>query len=194
MSIDGLGCVKFVQMEFLRHFLNQPNKVVVDCNDSMRQNNKSFSRVAYGILQQEPPKDLQKGQELGHKIFALGTDLKHMRVTVKALSKLDELDEIPSKIDWLEGKKLMWALKPTMLALIQHKFFGETCKGIRLLVASCLIYIMKLTGVFKLIVETFQDLDNSAGSTFGKKLEVLEITAMTSTYEIMFDLECDDLI
>ena len=45
-----------------------------------------------------------------------------------------------------------------------------------------------------MIVETFQDLDNSAGSTFGKKLEILEAMAMTGTYEIMFDLECDGLI
>ena len=48
--------------------------------------------------------------------------------------------------------------------------------------------------VFSLVVGTFQDLDNSAGSTFGKKLGVLEFMAMTKTYEIMFDLECDGLI
>jgi len=48
--------------------------------------------------------------------------------------------------------------------------------------------------VFKLIVETFQDLDNCADSTFGKKLDILEVMAMTRTYEIMFDLECDGLI
>ena len=48
--------------------------------------------------------------------------------------------------------------------------------------------------VFRLIVETFQDLDNNQGPTFGKKLQVYEIMAMTSTYEITFDLECDDLI
>lgn len=32
------------------------------------------------------------------------------------------------------------------------------------------------------------------GPTFGKKLKILEIMAMTRTYKIMFDLECDDLI
>ena len=48
--------------------------------------------------------------------------------------------------------------------------------------------------VFKLMVETLRDLDNSVGPTFGKKLQVLEIMAMTRTYEILFDLEGDGLI
>ena len=46
----------------------------------------------------------------------------------------------------------------------------------------------------RLIRETFQDLDNNAGSTFGKKLEILGSMATFETYVIMFDLECDDLI
>jgi len=48
--------------------------------------------------------------------------LKHMRVTVKALFKLDELDALLFEVNQLEGKKLLWALKPTMLALIQPEF------------------------------------------------------------------------
>ena len=43
-------------------------------------------------------------------------------------------------------------------------------------------------------VETFQDLDNNVGSTFGMKLEILGSMATFETYVIMFDLECDDLI
>lgn len=48
--------------------------------------------------------------------------------------------------------------------------------------------------VFRLIVETFQDLDNSEGPTFGKKLEILEGMTLVTYYDIMFDLESDDLI
>jgi len=44
------------------------------------------------------------------------------------------------------------------------------------------------------MVETLRDLDNSMDPTFGKKLQVLEIMAITRTCEIMFDLECNDLI
>ena len=48
--------------------------------------------------------------------------------------------------------------------------------------------------IFRLIVGTFRDLDNCAGSTFRKELKVLEVMAMTRTHEIMFDFECDGLI
>jgi len=63
------------------------------------------------------------------------------------------------------------------------------------LISSILPYdddIMKV--VFRLIVETFQNLDNTVGPTFGKKLEILEIMAMVRSYHIMFGLECNDLI
>lgn len=109
-----------------------------------------------------------------------------MRFTWKVFFKLEELDELLSKIDQWEGKKLMWVLKPTMLALIQPEFLEEPCEGIKLLVASCLSNIMRLTApippfndnvmrrIFRLIVETFRDLDNTVGHTFGKKLWILE--------------------
>ena len=143
---------------------------------------------------------------IGHRIFSLGTDLKHMKMTWRVLSKLDELNELLSKISQEEGKKLIWALKPAMLALIQPKFLEEPCEGVRLPVALCLNNIMKLIApiapysddvirrIIRLIVETFQDLDNSAGSTFRKKLDILGSMATFETYIIMFDLECDDLI
>jgi len=148
---------------------------------------------------------VQKGQEIRHKILALGTDLKHTTVTWKVIFKPDELDALLSEVN-LEGKKLMWVLRPAMLALIQHKFLEEPREGVRLPVASCLSNIIRLTApiapynddvitqFFKMIVETIEDLDNSADSTLGKKLEVLEIMTLTRTYEVMFDLECNDLI
>ena len=97
----------------------------------------------------------------------LGTNLKHMKVTWKVLFKLDELDALISEVNQLGGKKLIWALRPDMLALIQAKFLEEPCEGDRLPVASCFSNIMRLTApippfnddvmrrVFKLIVETF---------------------------------------
>ena len=128
---------------------------------------------------------MQEELGVGHKSFALGIDLKHMKMSWRVLSKLDELNELLSKISQEDGKKLIWALKPAMLAFVQPKFFEEPCEGVTLPVAACLCNIMKLTApiapynddvmrrIIKLIVETFQDLDNSTGSTFGKKLEIL---------------------
>ena len=51
-----------------------------------------------------------------------------------------------------------------------------------------------MKSIFRLIVGTFQDLYNYASCTFGRKLKVLEAMAMTQTYEVMIDLECDGLI
>ena len=93
-----------------------------------------------------------------------------------------------------------------MLALVQARFLEHSSERVKLIVASCFSDILRITTpfppynddimkrIFRLIVGTFQDLDNCAGSTFGRKLKVLEVMAMTQTYEVMFDLECDDLI
>lgn len=90
-----------------------------------------------------------------------------------------------------------------MLALIQHKFLEHPYVGVKLLVASFLSSIMMLIipippysdglmrRVFGLIVETFQDLDNSEGHTFGKRLEILEVMVLVRPYDLMFELECD---
>ena len=86
-----------------------------DTHPETKQKSRPLSRGIYAILQREQSKDVQKGQEIGRKLFTLGTDLKHMKMTRRVLSKLDEL---LSKISQLEGKKLIWALKPAMLALI----------------------------------------------------------------------------
>lgn len=40
---------------------------------------------------------------------------------------------------------MLWALKPTMLALIKPKFLEYPCEGVTLPVASCLSSIMMLT-------------------------------------------------
>jgi len=45
-----------------------------------------------------------------------------------------------------------------------------------------------------LIVESFQELDNAMGPTFGKRLKILEVMAAVKSFDIMLDLECNDLI
>lgn len=72
-----------------------------------KPNNKPFSRGIYAILQKGQPKDLQEELGIGHKILARGTDLKYMKMTWRVLSKLDELNELLSKISQEEGKKLI---------------------------------------------------------------------------------------
>ena len=71
--------------------------------------------------------------------------MKHINITWRILSKLKEIDELLSKVKQTDGRKLIWALKPCMLALIQPKFLEEPCEGFRLPVASSLSNIMRLT-------------------------------------------------
>ena len=93
-----------------------------------------------------------------------------------------------------------------MFALVQARFLEHPSERVKLIAASCFSDILRITTpfppynddimkrIFRLIVGTFQDLDNFADSTFGRKLKVLEVMAMTQTYGFMFDLECDGLI
>ena len=83
-----------------------------------KPNSRPFSKEISAILQKGQPKYLQGTLEIGHKIFALGTDLKHMKMSWRVLSKLEEFNELLSTINQAEEKKLIWALKPTTLALI----------------------------------------------------------------------------
>ena len=110
-----------------------------------KQNSRPLSRGICAILQKGQPKDLQEELGIGHKISDLGRELKHMRATWRMLYKLDELDTLLSEMKQSEGRKLIWALKPAMLALIQPKLLEEPCEGVSLLVASCLSSVMRLT-------------------------------------------------
>ena len=43
-------------------------------------------------------------------------------------------------------------------------------------------------------METFQDVDNGESPNFGKRLEIVEFMALVRSYDLMFELECDNLI
>lgn len=143
-------------------------------------------------------------KEVGNWLYALGMDFKSGK-SENDFPMLEKLESYLSKVqqsDW----SLNWALEPSMLALVQARFLEHPRERVRLIAASCFSDILRIVAPFppnnddvmkrisRLMVATFQDFDNSASCTFGKKLKVLEIMAMTRTYELMFDLECDGLI
>ena len=63
---------------------------------------------------------MKEGQRRGVKLFALGSKLKQTKLVID-LHKLEELDICLSKLGQPEWKKLSWALKLSMLALIQPR-------------------------------------------------------------------------
>ena len=141
---------------------------------------------------------------MGQWLYAPGIDLKSGR-SENDFPMLEKLESCLSKVeqsDW----SLNWALEPSMLALVQARFLEHPSERVKLIVASCFSDILRITApfppynddimkiIFRLIVGTFLDLYNCAGSTFGRKIKVLEAMAMTRTYEVMIDLECDGLV
>ena len=90
-----------IEVSSLNHHASEDQKT--------KQNSRPLSREICAILQKGQPKDLQGTLEMGHKIFALGTDLKHMKMSWRVLAKLEEFNELMSTIDQAEGKKLIWA-------------------------------------------------------------------------------------
>lgn len=87
---------------------------------------------------------MNEGQGRGAKLFALGSELQRTKSAIN-LHKLEELDTCLSKVGQREWKELSWALKPSMLALIQPKLWQHPCEEVRLTVASCLNTIIVLT-------------------------------------------------
>ena len=73
--------------------------------------------------------------------------MKILEVIVKALLKLEKLDSLLYEVNQSDWRSLNWALKPSMLALIQPKFLEHPCEGVRLIVASCLCEIIKLASL-----------------------------------------------
>lgn len=116
-------------------FINSLNKLAAIIN-------KTFSKKILGMLQQRQP---QKEHELGPTIYSLGTDLSFMGVRTKSLIKLEKLASLFSKVHQSDGKNLVWALKPAMLALVQHNYLKHPYIGVKLLVAYYLNGIIMLT-------------------------------------------------
>lgn len=61
------------------------------------QNDRPFSKGVHAILQLEQIKDLQKELEVGNWLYALGSDLENMKMTMKTLFNLEKLDSHHSK-------------------------------------------------------------------------------------------------
>ena len=116
-------------------FINFLNKLATKFNIS-------FSKGILTLLQQEHP---QKENELGYKIYAFGKDFRFMGFSIKAFFKLEQLASLLSKVDQIDGKSLIRALKPAMLALVQHMYLENPCIGVKLLFISFLSSIVMLT-------------------------------------------------
>ena len=111
-----------------------------------------------------------------------------------------------SKVGQSEWKKLCWALKPSMLALIQPKLWEHPDEEVRLTISSCLNRVISLTSpllpynndlmtdILQLIVEALQGLNNIMCPTYQKWCIILKLMAEFRFGTFMLNMECDELI
>lgn len=97
-------------------------------------------------------------------------------------------------------------MQPFLKAIVRPELLKHQDKDVKLLVASCLCEITRITApeapysdeilkdVFGLIVGTFSGLSETSGPSFGRRVIILETLARYRSCVVMLDLECDDLV
>ncbi|GMH05225.1 hypothetical protein Nepgr_007065 [Nepenthes gracilis] len=146
-------------------------------------------------------------QKLQQQLKELGSKLENPPTAKDALLKLlkngaavlSELDQSPSA-------SVLESMQPFLKAVVKPELLRHQDKDVKLLVASCLCEITRITApeapysddimkdIFGLIVGTFSGLNDTNGPSFGRRVIILEMLARYRSYVMMLDLECDDLV
>ncbi|KAJ7946452.1 Sister chromatid cohesion PDS5-like protein [Quillaja saponaria] len=146
-------------------------------------------------------------QKLQQQLKEVGSKLETPPSTKDALIKLlkqavaclSELDQSPSA-------SMLESMKPFLNAIVKPEFLKHQDRDVKLLVATCVCEITRITApeapydddvlkdIFQLIVGTFSGLSDTSGSSFGRRVVILETLAKYRSCVVMLDLECDDLV
>jgi len=136
--------------------------------------------------------------ELGKRLAQ--TSLKKdtlLKLLKQAASSLSEVNQSPT---------LRSVLGPINDVLVQATFLRHKDKDVRLLVSACFSEMMRilapdppysddvLKDIFKLFVSTFEELDETEGSYFARRVSILETIAKMRCCVIMLDIDCEDLV
>ena len=179
------------------------NHTSIDQNDS--KSRRPFSKRVHLILQRKQLGEVKEGQRRRSNLFALGFELQQTKSAID-LHNLEELDTFLSKVGQPEWKKLSWALKQSMLALIQPKLWEHPDEEVKLTISSCLSRVVALTSpllpynndlmtnILQLIVEALQGLNNIMCPTYQKQCRIFKLMENFSFGTFMLNMECDELI
>lgn len=136
--------------------------------------------------------------ELGKRLAQ--TQLKKdtlLKLLKQAASSLSEVNQSPT---------LRSVLGPINDVLVQAAFLRHKDKDVRLLVSACFSEMMRilapdppysddvLKDIFKLFVSTFEELDETEGPYFARRVSILETIAKMRCCVIMLDIDCEDLV
>eukprot|EP00253_Pinus_taeda_P014590 PITA_14590 len=93
-----------------------------------------------------------------------------------------------------------------MQALVMPNILRHRHKDVKILVATCISQIMRITApnvlycddilmeIFELIVVTFRGLDQIHSPSFERRVKILETVAKVKLSVLMLDMQCDDII
>lgn len=128
-------------------------------------------------------------------------------------SSLDELLPLLDKIftclldvEQSPPASMQNALSPLMTALVDGKLVKHSDTDVKVAVAACISEITRITApdapydddqmkeVFKLIVSSFENLDDDSSRSYSKRTSILETVAKVRSCVVMLDLECDSLL
>lgn len=162
---------------------------------------KEFNGTFYGVHL----RDIWKEMKIGNELCCLGWQLEQ-KITSSMLAELNEINSYLSRIDQADCRLFNWAMQPTMVALVQHRFMNHPLRDVRLAVASCLSEITRITTpiisytehiwrqVLQLMVDSLDGLKDDRGFAFGKHLKILELMANTRVFSHMLNLGYDEMI
>ncbi|CAH2046001.1 unnamed protein product [Thlaspi arvense] len=112
---------------------------------------------------------------------------------------LSELEQSPPAA-------VLKSIQPFLDAVIKPEILKHQDKDVKLLVASCVSEITRITApeapysdnimkdIFQLIVSAFSGLNDVGGPSFGRRVVILETVAKYRSCVVMLDLECNDLV
>ncbi|KAG7536034.1 Armadillo-type fold [Arabidopsis suecica] len=137
----------------------------------------------------------------------LGSKLDLTPVSKDSLLKLlKEAAVCLSELEQSPPPAVLKSIQPFLDAVIKPEILNHQDKDVKLLVASCVSEITRITApeapysdnimkdIFQLIVSAFAGLNDVSGPSFGRRVVILETVAKYRSCVVMLDLECDDLV
>lgn len=147
------------------------------------------------------------GEKLEQQLKEVGSKLETPPSTKDSLVKLlKQAATCLSELNQSPPASILGAMQPFLNAIVQPVLLKHQDKDIKLLVATCICEITRITApeapysddvlkdIFQLIVGTFSGLKDTGGPSFGRRVVILETLAKYRSCVVMLDLECDELV
>ncbi|XP_019095474.1 PREDICTED: sister chromatid cohesion protein PDS5 homolog A-like [Camelina sativa] len=146
-------------------------------------------------------------QKPAEQLNEFGSKLDLTPVSKDSLLKLlKESAVCLSELEQSPPPAVLKSIQPFLDAVIKPEILNHQDKDVKLLVASCISEITRITApeapysdnimmdIFQLIVTAFTGLNDVSGPSFGRRVVILETVAKYRSCVMMLDLECDDLV